>query len=81
MYDLGPVPEGQDLVGDAHDGQVVLVPHLDGCRLQGARDGSGVQEDAPFLGAEFQELQSGEPSDLQGVGQSAGQGCESAQAG
>ncbi|GLV91438.1 hypothetical protein Slala04_28920 [Streptomyces lavendulae subsp. lavendulae] len=80
LGDPRAVPEGQDLVGEGRDGQVVLVPDLDGCGFQGGRDGSGVQEDAPFPHAEFQELQSGEPGDLQGVGQGAGCGGDGAQA-
>lgn len=65
LDDLGAVPEGQELVGDGHDGQGILVAvHRDGGCQQAARDGSGVEEYAPLLRPELQELQAGELRDL-----------------
>ncbi|MFB4419820.1 hypothetical protein C5F59_001845 [Streptomyces sp. QL37] len=45
--------------------QSPIAAPRDGGAREGAGDGSGVQEDPPRLGAELQELRSGELGDLQ----------------
>nr|PPQ55572.1 hypothetical protein C5F59_01835 [Streptomyces sp. QL37] len=60
----GAAPKCQESVGDAQVQSPIAAPRDGGAR-EGAGDGSGVQEDPPRLGAELQELRSGELGDLQ----------------
>jgi hypothetical protein len=63
-------PQGEEFVGDGDDRKrMPIAVHLDGGSRQAARDGSGIEEDAPFLRAEGQELQSAQMGDLQRIGE------------
>src|SRR5215813_9924827 len=82
LGDRRAVPEGEDLVGDRHELEwVPAVVRPYGGGQQGARDGAGAEQDPPFVWSEFQELQAGQPGDLQRVGERAGEGGEGPQLG
>lgn len=81
--DRGTVPEGEDLVRQGRDREGVRLRKRDRVAAdddpggqQAAGDSLGVEEDAPFLRAEFEELQVGEFGDLERVGERAGIGAD-----